>query len=1105
MSKEKEEIYEFGNFRLNLAEHTLRDVQAGRGIALGEKAFQTLVALVINNGHLMTKKELLDLVWPDSFVEENNLDKSIHLVRTALGEKPGGPKYVETVRKHGYRFVADVRRLEHGGETHSRVTYSIPSLTSGVLGAAFPDAQQRRPRTAFDAYQQSRIKYQQMTAPASIEARALVEQSLELNPEFTLAHSLSAELTTLEVIVGLKRPSEGFAEAKASIAKARELGADSAEFHSAEAYVKLIADWDFEGAEKSLKEALLKNPRFAEAERMLAEVYMFQGFHDAAAAHIGRMDLETSLHSMNILAISRFLARDYPAVLKACEKMLFLAPGHLIPSWTRCWALEQMGRLDEAIATYEELLKVPTNEPVLRWSGYAYALAGDREMALDIASRLEAAAREHNISPTHRAAIFGALGDLEKAADCIEEGLAMGEPFMLWIVADPRFDILRGNSRFDKSVAAVLEKGTQRPDERVLSARKDGRLPLSRITESGQHLLVDLAHLYDLVDQAEGQSKGSETPKTTAVTEDRTSKTVESPIGWIPLVALIMILLIGGFLGAKLWQTEGGPAPLPMTQRRLTVEGGVTRVAMSRDGRYAAAAQNAALVVFDLENGTSRILIPAVKDVRIMSIAFRPDGSGLLFGTRNVDQSLVTIRGVPLTGGEPVKILDDIYGAPTFSPDGKRIAFVRRYAELNEYALLTANADGSNLNKLASSRLPGRFDAPPAWSPNGRWITCSMVSMENGFHFTIAKIDTASGAVEFVPNQRWKSIGAISWLDDSRRIIIAGQDESSVNAQVWQADTETGALARITNDSFVYESLSGSSDGRAIVAVKVRQNSHVWMLGDQASQLTAGSDNYDGFNGLEWSKDGNIFYHSRAMGHDAIWRMNPDGREAVEITTDAGGGFAVSPNGRFLAFQKKQSDDHLGLQLMDLETNSARPLTENITAVSPSFYPDGSSVVFAQYSDKLSIYKVAAGGGAPQLVSDEFRAATSPQVSPSGRFIAFGFNRVESGNLQSGVAIIAHPNQLVSSHVTKITLGSPYEKSTIRWSADETEVYFIQLENSVSNIMRLKLADGTVSNLTNFAEGRIFNFAIEPGGKRILVARGFVERDAMLFRVEAGN
>lgn len=109
MGREAKRLYEFGPFRLDSDERLLlRDNEV---VQLTPKAFDTLVVLIENNGHVLSKEELIQEVWPDSFVEENNLAQNISILRKALGEAAAGLKFIETVPKRGYRFVADVREL----------------------------------------------------------------------------------------------------------------------------------------------------------------------------------------------------------------------------------------------------------------------------------------------------------------------------------------------------------------------------------------------------------------------------------------------------------------------------------------------------------------------------------------------------------------------------------------------------------------------------------------------------------------------------------------------------------------------------------------------------------------------------------------------------------------------------------------------------------------------------------------------------------------------------------------------------------------------------------------------------------------------------------
>src|SRR2546423_8306499 len=113
----EEESYEFGKFRLDVGERKLMRLNGPTNGSIPEKAFQTLVHLVRRRGTLLTKDELLRTVWPDAIVEENNLAKAIYAIRRFLGDLTENPEYVETVAKHGYRFVADVKRIEAGGSS----------------------------------------------------------------------------------------------------------------------------------------------------------------------------------------------------------------------------------------------------------------------------------------------------------------------------------------------------------------------------------------------------------------------------------------------------------------------------------------------------------------------------------------------------------------------------------------------------------------------------------------------------------------------------------------------------------------------------------------------------------------------------------------------------------------------------------------------------------------------------------------------------------------------------------------------------------------------------------------------------------------------------
>src|SRR4026208_2550304 len=127
--------YEFGPYRLDLSKRVL--TCDGETISLTPKATEILVLLVLNAGQLVEKDELLKEVWPNTFVEEANLSQNVFYLRRALDDDRAGPKYIETVTRRGYRFIATVRVVEadenHGVHVNNRPVVAVLPFTN-VMG-----------------------------------------------------------------------------------------------------------------------------------------------------------------------------------------------------------------------------------------------------------------------------------------------------------------------------------------------------------------------------------------------------------------------------------------------------------------------------------------------------------------------------------------------------------------------------------------------------------------------------------------------------------------------------------------------------------------------------------------------------------------------------------------------------------------------------------------------------------------------------------------------------------------------------------------------------------------------------------------------------------
>ena len=103
------DCYEFGPFHLDLRRRQL--LRGDEVLALTPKAFDLLQVLVTHADRVVEKDELMRRIWPDSFVGEDSLTQNVAVLRKVLGDASDSPKYIATIHKHGYRFVACVREL----------------------------------------------------------------------------------------------------------------------------------------------------------------------------------------------------------------------------------------------------------------------------------------------------------------------------------------------------------------------------------------------------------------------------------------------------------------------------------------------------------------------------------------------------------------------------------------------------------------------------------------------------------------------------------------------------------------------------------------------------------------------------------------------------------------------------------------------------------------------------------------------------------------------------------------------------------------------------------------------------------------------------------
>ena len=215
-------VLEFGDFRLDVVAGLLTSKSGGRPVPLTPRVYDTLRFLVEHPNELLDKRTLMQAVWPNLVVEENNLDQTISALRQALGERRGENRYIATVRGRGYRFVAPVRIHDGSAEpaplvrTRSRLTgYLLAALVLVAAGATWWWSRQPAQSAAqHDTPSLAVLPFRPLTATDRSE-------SLELGMAETLISGLNGEGLAVQPLSAVRR--YGGAEQDALLA-GRELG-----------------------------------------------------------------------------------------------------------------------------------------------------------------------------------------------------------------------------------------------------------------------------------------------------------------------------------------------------------------------------------------------------------------------------------------------------------------------------------------------------------------------------------------------------------------------------------------------------------------------------------------------------------------------------------------------------------------------------------------------------------------------------------------------------------------------------------------------------------------------------------------------------------------
>ena len=436
------ERYAFGDFELDVDERRL--VKAGMPVAVPPKTFDVLAHLVRSAGRLVTKRELLERVWPDAFVEEGILSVHVSGMRKALGDDDRAPRFIETVARSGYRFVARVKRVS--APASAGVFGNWTSASAGLPAAPrHPDV--------YELVGRGRAHLLTHSIKDVTQAIGSYDAAVTLDPGFAAAHAGLAVAYARRTEFRLGDAADSFARAKTAALRALALDADSADAQYALAVVSYLGEWDWIGAERSLQRTLAIDPTHAEALVLYGRVLETQG-RLAEGLEMKRRALEREPSSPFVhqaIALSYWHQRRYDEMIVWANRTLALDPAHLAAREHLAgayWAMGDFDRHMEENITHAAHYGVPasTFDDMRR----AYDTGGRAAVVRWV---LDTSAG--TLPSMQLALLHGELADMDTAMAALNRAIDARDPCLVDLAVGPQWDRLRADPRFDQCLARV--------------------------------------------------------------------------------------------------------------------------------------------------------------------------------------------------------------------------------------------------------------------------------------------------------------------------------------------------------------------------------------------------------------------------------------------------------------------------------------------------------------------------------------------------------------------------------------------------------------------------------------------------------------------------
>jgi serine/threonine protein kinase/tetratricopeptide (TPR) repeat protein len=386
----------------------------------------------------------------------DNLVVKVELVDLADESQLWGEQYS--------RKMADALAIEN--EVATQIS---ENLRRKLTGAEKQDL--ARPATesqeAYRLYLQGRFYWNKRTEDGIRRSIDLFRRAIDLDPVYAAAYGGLADSYAVLGFYAIVAPADAFPKAQAAAARALEIDPTFAEARAALGYAAHYYDWDFEESEAQYRQAIAERPNYAIAHLYYANLLTAQRrFDDALQQFQEALRLDPlSLIVQTAKGWTYYYAGRFEDTIREENRALEMDPTYVVGLRLRGMAFDKLGRFDEALADLRRAVEV-SGGGTLFVTDFARALAnaGRRNEARQTLAELEAASSRRYVGPHGLAGVYLALGDRDRAVSELQEALRQRTHWLTFLGADPAFEALHGDPRFEALVAQVAAAGTTRGD-----------------------------------------------------------------------------------------------------------------------------------------------------------------------------------------------------------------------------------------------------------------------------------------------------------------------------------------------------------------------------------------------------------------------------------------------------------------------------------------------------------------------------------------------------------------------------------------------------------------------------------------------------------------